>query len=345
MSNIIITIVKQASDVPQAALDALNDHQARANPILPTLLQCLAKERAGTPTRDHIWAIVSHRRNPNHVRFVLSITNSILSTYPVFLFTTISYQDQDFNKFIPPMHALVRQLRAYGVSRSRIYSVFGPEALAKAFAYSWTEFTGIPVTETYYDSWLATITPETFVSGTAPSFDTQILQFCPATVHDIHGVASLCFKFAETSPPFQITKEQAYLEAEYLVNNQLVWVCRAWSNTHQKWRVVSLVAYTRNTPTSATITKVYTLESARGDGIALKLTNTVCRHLFSHGKREISLFVGVENKAGFVYKRLGFPVPPMPPQGQPTPSHSEMHAPERWIEYGFHRDRVTLGIW
>ncbi|PPQ63763.1 hypothetical protein CVT24_004272 [Panaeolus cyanescens] len=331
-----VQIFSQASDLPQAAWAALSAHQAQANIILPVLRKLLAREQRGIPTHNHTWVVMFSSRNPNEVRYIFSLTDSILSTYPAFIFTTVPFTYHRYESFVGPMKALVSALRQYGISRRRIYSVFAPKALAEAFAHAWSESTGIRVvSDPYYNSWLSTVTPSRFSPAPGP-YDTQDLEYRCATEGDIPQVARLCFEFAETSPPFQISREDAFREATHLVRNQLVWVC-AMRTKDAGWQAVSLVAFTRNTDVSATITKVFTLEKAQRRGIAGKLTSKVCQYLFSKGKQQISLFVGVTNSAATVYQRLGFPMPPTQANGQPMPTN------EQWVEYGFDQSRVTLG--
>ena len=68
-----------------------------------------------------------------------------------------------------------------------------------------------------------------------------------------------------------MTQEQARAEARELIGNKFVWVL-----TLGPHRVVSLVAFTRNSEKVGTITKVFTDPAERGGRYAERLVRAVC---------------------------------------------------------------------
>ena len=58
------------------------------------------------------------------------------------------------------------------------------------------------------------------------------------------------------------------------------------------------------------------------------------RLLEDKGREAVVIFVGCENPAARVYRRVGF-------QGM----DGTIDNADRWIEVGFSRDKVTLGHW
>jgi ribosomal protein S18 acetylase RimI-like enzyme len=56
------------------------------------------------------------------------------------------------------------------------------------------------------------------------------------------------------------------------------------------------------------------------------------------GREAVVLFVGCENRAARVYRRVGF-------QGLDTIVDGSVDNVNRWLEVGFDRNKVTLGHW
>lgn len=56
------------------------------------------------------------------------------------------------------------------------------------------------------------------------------------------------------------------------------------------------------------------------------------------GREAVVLFVGCENRAARVYRRVGF-------QGLDTIVNCFIDNVDRWLEVGFERKKVTLGHW
>lgn len=62
------------------------------------------------------------------------------------------------------------------------------------------------------------------------------------------------------------------------------------------------------------------------------------RLLQDKGREAVVLFVGCENPAARVYRRVGF-------GGLDTIIDGTVDNVDRWLEVGFNRNKVTLGHW
>jgi hypothetical protein len=71
--------------------------------------------------------------------------------------------------------------------------------------------------------------------------------------------------------------ESALKEATYLVNNGLVWVHRIRKSGQSQSEIASIVAFTRNSKSVATISKVFTSPNWRRHGCAERLVRRVCK--------------------------------------------------------------------
>lgn len=329
-SQFRFVVATKPSRFPLDARRALEADPIKANVILPILLKCEAEETNGRPPNDHVWVVVY---GGGRVKLIASSTDGCIGKYPIFLFSPLSNAQLRHEPISLAIDIAAHELQR-AVGTQRVYSVFGTEMLAKAFASIWSRMTGIHIErDPYYLAKISYATRDTLVLPTSPN---DAVGIRPAVPGDIHGIADLCYRFAAESPPFLLNHEQALMEATYLVMNHLVWVHAV--ATGRQTRISSMVAFTRNSDRVATITKVYTHPDFRGQGIAEKLVRHVCIQLLSTGNLgAIALFVGVDNRAANVYHRVGFVG--LVPNAAPVPGV------ETWIEIGFDQQRVQLGHW
>ncbi|KAF8960944.1 hypothetical protein BDZ97DRAFT_2035254 [Flammula alnicola] len=251
-SDIQVQYVTRASQFPSFAKDVLEADPVKSNVILPTLNKCIAKERNGQTPNDHLWIVVYTSRE---VLFIASCTDGYMGKYPIFLFTPIPYSRLRRDTIVPALCLLARTLHRHV---SRVYSVFGPEIVARTFCSLWTQRTGIPeVLEPYYLAKISFATPETLINRRLPSFPDELIELRPASREDIPALSELCYLFAGESPPFVLEPVSAMQEANILVMNGEAWV-HTVSRPGQPTRIASMVAFTRNTDRMATITKLYT---------------------------------------------------------------------------------------
>jgi len=121
-----------------------------------------------------------------------------------------------------------------------------------------------------------------------------------------------------------------------LVQNQLIWVHHIQRRDDGKSGIASIVAFTRNSETNATISKVFTNPDWRRLGCAERLVRRVTRELL-RTKKTVTLYVGIGNPAANVYHRVGF-------VGLDNES-DPIEGVENWTEIGFDRSKVQLGHW
>lgn len=149
-----------------------------------------------------------------------------------------------------------------------------------------------------------------------------------------------------------MTQESALQEATYLVQHGLVWVHRILTPGQNQSEIASAVAFTRNSETVATISKVITSARWRRFGCAERLVRRVCKqyaiclcrgaksnryfHSLLLTKESVVLYVAHNNPgAAKVYRRVGFVgLDGMAVEGV-----------DPWVETGFDRTQVQLGHW
>lgn len=140
----------------------------------------------------------------------------------------------------------------------RVYSVFAPSEVASLFTQLWSEHSGVEIMkEPYYAARLLSCTLSTARIAETPSPQPGIAR--PAEMADKEAVASLCMAFSADSPPFVLNEKQALKEAELLISKNQVWVYCLSATGKQTSEVACIVAFTRNTIQTATITKVRTI--------------------------------------------------------------------------------------
>ncbi|KZT30898.1 hypothetical protein NEOLEDRAFT_44978 [Neolentinus lepideus HHB14362 ss-1] len=327
------------SSIPVSVLDVLRkdiDTERNTNIILPHLIKCLEKERLGEPLPpNQIW-IASQRGGL--LDFFLSCTEGPMGPYPIFISTTASLsQLLDPNYVQSSVAALIHELLRADVPRERVFSVFAPEPVTKAFARLWTDLTNIPLARDpeYYAATFSYCTVTSFIDKRMPFYDGFTFSLRPAVERDIPIIAGLGKSFSETSPPFLLSFEQALEEARVLVHDHQIWVHEI-SQGHEPPDIASIVAFTRVSQNVAAITKVYTNPRWRNKGCAVRLVRRVTKHLLKI-KQAVVLYVSHGNPATRVYDQVGF-------VGLRDNSH-EFPGVDRWLELGFDQRYVDLGHW
>ncbi|KAF9448262.1 hypothetical protein P691DRAFT_792720 [Macrolepiota fuliginosa MF-IS2] len=286
------------------------------------------------------WVVCSSRTESGGVavEFVLSVTEGCLDSYPLFMFTTLPthHLTQEFVE--PRMEQMVMALLR-NVPVKRVYAVYGPDLLARVFARNWTQITGIQnlAHSPYYAAKLSFCTRQTFRNRAMALRADLTYEIRPADNNDIRDVAECCGGFADDSAPYSLTWDGAIREATFLVGHHQVWIHRIAQKGTSRSEIASIVAFTRNSETNATITKVYTNPKWRRLGCAERLVRKVCEYLLQ-SKVTVSLFVAHDNPgAALVYSRVGF-------VGL-GPQEGFVPGVEGWTEIGFDRNFVQLGHW
>ncbi|KAH6910319.1 hypothetical protein BKA70DRAFT_1272764 [Coprinopsis sp. MPI-PUGE-AT-0042] len=316
-SQLDLQVYLKARDVPASAIAALEKDGVQANPILPFLLKCRS---SGHQESGSIWAVVYSNQDQSTVLYVASCTTNALGEYPFFIFTTIPYRPlSDEAVVAADMRFLCSALDKSIIAKERIYSVFAVDLVAKAFA---------PYTTPFYDCTGSFCTrgdlkprrQKTILSERG--LESELRQ---ANKGDIAEIGGLCEGFAgESVTTIPLTPSQALLEATSMVESNTVWVHRIRDNAAAKWEIACIAAFTRNTTSVATITKVYTHPRWRRLGCAERLTRRVCTELFASGREKVALFVGF----------LGL-----------AKNGPQVEGVHRWLELAFDKRRVRQGHW
>ncbi|KAJ7125302.1 hypothetical protein C8R44DRAFT_782835 [Mycena epipterygia] len=326
---------RSAGALPADVWDALRSNAQNSNVILPIALKTLAREQNHEAAgRDQCWIVL---RSSGAVDFVLSVTNGDIGTYPVFIFTTHPLRHLTSDFLFPRLIRLAEALRA-AVPVPRVYSFFAPDVITKQFVEIWCSLTGVQgYHEPYYHAKLTYCTKRSFVNREMTTFPGLIYELRPAVEHDLQAVASLCFQFAADSDPFVLTREGAIKEAATLIRANQIWVHAIRRADDVVDDIASIVAFTRNTDTVATISKVFTNPAWRRRGCAERLVRRVCKHLLAT-KQSVALYVAHNNPAATnVYHRVGFLglVDGAPP----------VEGVDSWLEIGLDRSKIELGHW
>ncbi|KAG8933442.1 hypothetical protein FRC02_011820 [Tulasnella sp. 418] len=267
---------------------------------------------------------------------VLSCTKGPIGDYPVFLYSNVPDEclTQDFLE--SRIELLVTRLKSC-VSSRRVFSVFGPAPLTRAFVMAWTTATNMrhmPIADPYYAAKHTFCTRETLSSdsyGPLPAGHSMRL----ADWSDLKRGAELCFGFAVGSEPFVLSEDGAVLEATGMIKNGQMFVYNIASEDGHI-ETASIVCVTRTSGSVSAITKVYTNPDHRGRKYAERLVRHVSHHLLFEAKKSaVVLFVAHDNKAAEkVYDRVGF----AGLCGKPRPE-----GVSDWIEIGF--EDTDLGHW
>lgn len=190
-----VIIANRAQDVPKFAIDTLREHPVKANLILPTIEKRLAQHPSTSTNNSELWIIV----HSNYVvNFIASVTQGYMGNYPLFIFTPIPYPYL-LSTNIGPAVTLLAQALMRSVHRTRIYSVFAPQAVAETFAGIWTSLTNIRVSESYYHAYISYVTARTFINREIPAVPGASCELRPATMGDLNDVGELCYLFASDS--------------------------------------------------------------------------------------------------------------------------------------------------
>lgn len=203
-TNIEVAVYDKALRVPLQVLDALGLNEPNANCILPILLKSRHFESSGQkPPRKQMWVVCSSKNCDGQtvIEFILSITEGYIDSYPVFFYTTLPIHQLTQEFVLPRIKEMIGALLSSGVPVERIYAVYGPDCLAKAFAWNWTNMTGTRNlgNEPYYAAKLSFCSRRTFKERTVEMRDGVTYEIRPANNSDIGEIARCCYGFAEDS--------------------------------------------------------------------------------------------------------------------------------------------------
>ncbi|KAK0194819.1 hypothetical protein F5146DRAFT_1172143 [Armillaria mellea] len=337
-SNDFFTVYASTVELLRDVSPALESNEVNFNVVYPHALKCRAAEELGQPPKPgQVWIVYFTCDPEPRVQFVLSCTTTETGKYPIFIATTLPTKSYSLEFIHRPMFLLAKELYRV-VPVPRVYSVFAPDAITQHFATLWTGLTGVGhITQPYYAAKLTFCTKMTFRYQQAKTVTGVTYELRLAVLNDVEEIAKLCQGFASESEPFVLDDAGALKEATLLVRQNQVWVHRIRQQGEDRSYIASIVAFTRNSDTLATITKVYTNPDYRRRGYAERLVRRVCKHLFMT-KEKVALYVAHNNPAvSKVYHRVGF--------AGLGDDGVAVEGVDAWTEIGFDRDVIDLGHW
>ncbi|KAG9011317.1 hypothetical protein FRB93_003119 [Tulasnella sp. JGI-2019a] len=270
--------------------------------------------------------------NSQSLDFVVACISSPLGKYPIFLYANVPSRLLTSSFLSSRIPQLVDRLAGV-VKTSRVFSVFGPTPLTKAFVTSWSRQTcSTAIPEAFYAAKFSTCTRESLAPVGLPLPLGHTLRL--AEPRDAEAAAVLCKEFADDSVYFPLEYADALKEAKEMIQNQQLWTYYIQKPEGQV--LACIVACTRATQNVVAVNKVYTNPSCRSQGCARRLVRHVCDFwLFGQRKDSVVLYVAHDNEpAERAYHRVGF-------GGLcGTPAEFEV---EDWLEIGF--ENTDRGHW
>ncbi|KAG6814129.1 hypothetical protein H0H92_002124 [Tricholoma furcatifolium] len=333
VSQLISTkIFREAKLLPQPVWDIFKSDQRNSNIIYSHMLKAVNSR----PKEDEVWIVCT---TDDKVDFVLSCTRHAMGNYPIFIYSAQSTPVLTVSFVRPRVERLATTLHEC-VSVERVFSVFAVDVVSEAFADVWCRITHIGFYKRPYYA-------ASFTYCTTQSLGSKHRQFTmlpgmsydlrPAVREDIPAVAKLCYDFAAEAEPFVLSEKQAIEEATLLISQNQLWVHTIQRDGEVDSHIASIVAVTRESPSVAAITKVFTNRDFRSKRCAERLVRKVVQTLLKR-KDSVVLYVAHNNPAASkVYNRVGFV----------GLDKSSLHVDgvDSWLELGFERDFVTLGHW
>lgn len=236
-----VEVFTRASELPSEVWDTLEAHAVNANVILPALLTSLAAERKGVVIPNQRWLVFYEQDNPAlTVEFVLSCTNNgRMGTYP--------YPSP------PVSRGSLARGRARGAGVLRV--------CARNYSTSLHRHLDEP------HGCRASCARPVLLRG-----QDQLLQ--PAYAFSPPGNTERSLFHAPSVSAFPPLDGHQILTAVYLIKQNLIWVHEVTQGN--KRGIACIAAFTRNSATVATITKVFTSEKYRRMGCAERLVRRVC---------------------------------------------------------------------
>ncbi|KAF9512510.1 hypothetical protein BS47DRAFT_1051877 [Hydnum rufescens UP504] len=335
--SFIVNVFHSATHLLDAVPELVHN-PIQANTILPYALKRKAQEESNLASSAYssfprgvppLWVALWTERHGTQrpmLDFVVAITNSNISTLPLFIFTphqaALTTPDFLFPRIVRLIDVLTTVIHV-----SRVFAVFAPVEVTRLFANLWSWKTGIAGVETpYYRAVLATVTLDSLVSSLA---DPQSFRRNrPARMADLEEVVPQFKAFADHSVIYSMTLDQAREEACEHTRERKLWLCEVEPEGDGVRTIVSIVAATRNSGTHAFITKVFTPRRFRQRGYAKHLVAWVSKTLLVQlGYTAVSLYVDEENVgAAHTYTEVGY-------RGIRT--HGIEAPAEEWEQIGF----------
>jgi hypothetical protein len=204
-NKFIVQTYHSALSLPPSVWDFFASSQRHTNVIYPMAKNLIQQERNGVSlSPDTFWMTCSTASSSNTdptLDFVLSCTTGPQGTYPIFICTTVLFEELRADDVHPRIEELVRVLHTT-VPLERVYSVFAPEPVTRVFASLWTQYTGVPLDQDpeYYSAKLTFCTPASLRDLRAATPEPERSYILRQAVEaDIPAAADLCYGFAAVS--------------------------------------------------------------------------------------------------------------------------------------------------
>lgn len=196
--GIYLSTYTSARSLPDIVWSALQENERAANVILPHALASLRRD----PAPGELWitcsTAISNDAEP-FLEFVLSCAEWQMGTYPVFIISTLPTSALTPAFLAPRVAMMAAELQAF-VPADRVYSIFAPAPLSKAFALAWSNVTGVQLKEKpYYAARFTYCTRRSFIDRSPTMPLDCVYDLRPAIETDIPAVAALCKEFAADS--------------------------------------------------------------------------------------------------------------------------------------------------
>lgn len=193
--GIYLSTYTSTRSIPRHVWTALKENERAANVILPHALTSLCKE----DVPGQLWITCETALTPNadpQLEFILSCVEWHMGTYPVFIISTLPTSSLTPAFLAPRVAMLAAELQSW-VPTTRVYSIFSPAPLAKAFSQAWSNVTGVELEEQpFYAARFSHCSRRTFVDRSQTLPPDCVYNLRLASESDIPGVAALCKGFA-----------------------------------------------------------------------------------------------------------------------------------------------------
>ncbi|MGV3525216.1 MAG: GNAT family N-acetyltransferase [Candidatus Sericytochromatia bacterium] len=175
-----------------------------------------------------------------------------------------------------------------------IHSVNGPQALAEAFASSWSALSGVPSRPHMHQGFyvLTQVTPPPAIAG----------HLRPAHPHELAQIQDWTWAFLQEALPDdpELRSTVDVHTAEKIAKGQIfVW--------DQAGEAVTMAAWQRPQDEGVCVSLVYTPPARRKQGLAAACVAALSQHLLDSGYRWCCLFTNLDNPtSNALYERLGY---------------------------------------
>lgn len=190
-------------DLPDRVWATWRANACNANVMLPHAEQSKSRACADARSLD-VWITCTSvfPTAPPTIDFILSCTSNHLGNYPIFIFTTLSLEEQASEDVIERLTSLATALLR-SVPKKRVFSVFAPESIARVFSSIWTDITGVGLAVNedpeYYAAKISYCTKSSFRPRSKSLLAGMQYELRQACEDDTLSVAQLCYNFAYES--------------------------------------------------------------------------------------------------------------------------------------------------